>query len=222
MAPGAGIAPASPRLQRGANLSQLPGERVMVVRRGNAPRSLAYQASALLLSYGTVLADGEGWQADWFITPSIKQLASIAHDWFHRFIWLLVMDWRKAPVMPGPGDAGLVFGTSAASLYLPAFRELAARIELAPILRGLTGRRATLTLPGNGAAGRSPTCMVPFRRRMPLCSATAALEMVSAAGIAPAVPRFQAGHVAATPRAVADPKGFAPSTLPQTTGRSAY
>ena len=32
---------------------------------------------------------------------------------------------------------------------------------------GLTGRRATLTPPGNGAAGRIPTCIVPFRKRMP-------------------------------------------------------
>jgi hypothetical protein len=32
---------------------------------------------------------------------------------------------------------------------------------------GLTGRRATLTLSGNGAAGRTSTCIVPFRRRMP-------------------------------------------------------
>ena len=32
---------------------------------------------------------------------------------------------------------------------------------------GLTDRRATLTPPGNGAADRIPTCMVPFRRRMP-------------------------------------------------------
>src|SRR5205823_2680754 len=32
---------------------------------------------------------------------------------------------------------------------------------------GLTGRPATLTPPGNGAAGRIPTCIVPFRRRMP-------------------------------------------------------
>src|SRR5881296_3526257 len=32
---------------------------------------------------------------------------------------------------------------------------------------GLTGRRATLTPSGNGAAGRIPTCIVPFRRRMP-------------------------------------------------------
>ena len=32
---------------------------------------------------------------------------------------------------------------------------------------GLTGRRATLTLSGNGAAGRIPTCILLFRRRMP-------------------------------------------------------
>ncbi len=32
---------------------------------------------------------------------------------------------------------------------------------------GLTNRRATLTPSGNGAAGRIPTCIVPFRRRMP-------------------------------------------------------
>ena len=30
----------------------------MVVSRGNAPRSSGYQPDALLLSYGTVLADG--------------------------------------------------------------------------------------------------------------------------------------------------------------------
>jgi hypothetical protein len=56
MAPEAGIAPASPRLQRGANLSQLLRE--MVVQRGNAPRSLAYRASALLLSYQTISIRG--------------------------------------------------------------------------------------------------------------------------------------------------------------------
>ena len=42
-----------------------------------------------------------------------------------------------------------VFETGAASLYLPAFRKLAARVGLAPTPNGLTGRRATLTLPGN-------------------------------------------------------------------------
>ncbi len=43
-----------------------------------------------------------------------------------------------------------VFGTGAASLYLPAFHKLAARVGLAPTPNGLTGRRATFTLPGNG------------------------------------------------------------------------
>ena len=51
LAPEVGIAPTSPPLQGGANLPQLLGE--MVVPRGNAPHSLAYQASALLLSYRT-------------------------------------------------------------------------------------------------------------------------------------------------------------------------
>ena len=46
-----GIAPNSPRLQRGANLSQL-FSRKMVPPRGNAPRSIDYQSMALLLSYG--------------------------------------------------------------------------------------------------------------------------------------------------------------------------
>ena len=47
-----GIAPNSPRLQRGANLSQLSSQ--VVPPRGIAPRSLAYRARALLLSYGGV------------------------------------------------------------------------------------------------------------------------------------------------------------------------
>ena len=52
-----------------------------------------------------------------------------------------------------------VFETGAASLYLPAFQKMAARVGLAPTPNGLTGRRATLTPPGNGAAGRSSTRM---------------------------------------------------------------
>jgi hypothetical protein len=84
MAPKVGIAPTSPPLQGGANLPQLLGgacarplsikiglvgicelawlaepklgERRLVVPRGNAPRSAAYRAAALLLSYGTVLS----------------------------------------------------------------------------------------------------------------------------------------------------------------------
>ena len=45
-----GIAPNSPRLQRGANLSQLFSLK-MVPPRGNAPRSIDYRSMALLLSY---------------------------------------------------------------------------------------------------------------------------------------------------------------------------
>src|SRR5271155_947293 len=48
-----GIAPNSPRLQRGANLSQL-FSRKGVPPRGNAPRSTGYRPIALLLSYGGV------------------------------------------------------------------------------------------------------------------------------------------------------------------------
>ena len=72
LVPEVGIAPTSQRLQRCANLPQLLGvppsrsalrqdedwlaepklnERRLVPSRGNAPRSLAYRASALLLSY---------------------------------------------------------------------------------------------------------------------------------------------------------------------------
>ncbi len=46
-------------------------------------------------------------------------------------------------------------------------KQTAARVGLAPTLFGLTNRRATLTPPGNGAAGRVPTCMIPIRSRMP-------------------------------------------------------
>src|SRR5215467_2509146 len=50
---------------------------------------------------------------------------------------------------------------------LPTIQKLAARVGLAPTPNGLTGRRATLTPSGNGAAGRILTCIVPLRRRMP-------------------------------------------------------
>src|SRR5947208_8889311 len=70
---------------------------------------------------------------------------------------------------------------------------LAARVGLAPTPCGLTGRRATLTPPGNGAAGRTPTCIVPFRRRMPYVFDHGSIsKLVSAAGLAPAFPRSQA------------------------------
>jgi hypothetical protein len=58
---------------------------------------------------------------------------------------------------------------------------------------GLTNRRATLTPPGNGAAGRILTCIVPIRRRMPhVFDHGSNSKLVSAAGLAPAIPRSQA------------------------------
>ena len=57
MVPEVGIAPTSPPLQGGANLSQLLGDASarpqLVVPRGNAPRSSGYQPGALLLIYET-------------------------------------------------------------------------------------------------------------------------------------------------------------------------
>jgi hypothetical protein len=47
-------------------------------------------------------------------------------------------------------------------------------------------------------------------------------EMVSAAGLAPAVPRFQAEHVAATPRADGAPGGTCTRTLPADNGLLFY
>ena len=44
-----------------------------------------------------------------------------------------------------------------------------------------------------GAAGRTPTCIIPFRRRMPdIFDHGSKLKLVSAAGFAPAIPRSQA------------------------------
>ena len=101
-----------------------------------------------------------------------------------------------------------VFETGAASLYLPAFRKLAARVGLAPTPRGLTGRRATLTPPGNGAADGIPTRIVPLRRRMPdVFDHGSMTRLVSAAGLAPAIPRAQAERVASTLRADGGPEG---------------
>ena len=103
--------------------------------------------------------------------------------------------WRDSHPRPPPSEGG--------RLLLTLHPEkLAARVGLAPTPCGLTNRRATLTPPGNGAAGRNSTCIVPLRRRVPQGFGHGSdLKLVSAAGIAPAVTRSQAGHVAATPRA---------------------
>ena len=59
LVPEVGIAPTSPPLQGGALICLSYSGVNVVVPHGNAPRSLAYQASALLLSYET-MAEGVG------------------------------------------------------------------------------------------------------------------------------------------------------------------
>ena len=60
LVPEVGIAPTSRLFQSRANLPQLLGGKLVVLA-GNAPASSGYQPGALLLSYGTVLADGHLW-----------------------------------------------------------------------------------------------------------------------------------------------------------------
>gem|GEM_PF-6602851 len=50
-----GVAPGPPTLQVGALLRELNSQKLVVLL-GNAPRSSAYRAGALLLSYGTEMA----------------------------------------------------------------------------------------------------------------------------------------------------------------------
>ena len=111
----------------------------------------------------------------------------------------------NAPISASNGSC---FRDRCSQLISACLPKLAARVGLAPTPRGLTDRRATLTLSGNGAAGRILTCIVPFRRRMPdIFDHDSKLKLVSAAGVAPAIPRSQAECVAATLRADA-PSGF--------------
>ena len=83
MVPEVGSAPTSPPLQGGANLPQLLGE--MVVPRGNAPRSSAYQADALLLSYRT-MAEGVGSAPTSVVTDPVFETgaASLYLPAFHK------------------------------------------------------------------------------------------------------------------------------------------
>ena len=59
MAAGVGLAPTPPVLQTGVQTFYTIQRKEMVVPAGNAPASPAYQAGALLLSYGT-MAEGVG------------------------------------------------------------------------------------------------------------------------------------------------------------------
>ena len=117
-------------------------------------------------------------------------------------IFILILELAKGVGMLRPRRCRSCFRDRCSQLISACLPKLAARVGLAPTPHGLTGRRATLTLSGNGAAGRVLTCIVPFRRRMPdIFDHGSITKLVSAAGVAPAIPRSQAECVAATLRA---------------------
>jgi hypothetical protein len=79
---------------------------------------------------------------------------------------------------------------------------MAAQAGVAPAPSRITTGWTTVIPLSNGAADRSCTCIDPLRTRMPrLVRPRQRWKWVSAAGLAPAVPRSQAEDVAATPRA---------------------
>ncbi len=132
-----------------------PNRRRLVVPRGNAPRSLAYRASALLLSYRT-------WRkASVMLRPPWKRIrfsgpAQPACICLPSVKW---SGWQELHLRPPRSEQGRLLLT----LHPGTGCQTWTRTKTS----GLTGRRATLTLPGNGAAGRISTCIVPLRRRMP-------------------------------------------------------
>src|SRR2546430_17506578 len=67
--------------------------------------------------------------------------------------------WRELHSRPPPSEGG--------RLLLTLHPEIGCQTWTRTKTSGLTGRRATLTPPGNGAAGRTSTCIVPLRRRVP-------------------------------------------------------
>lgn len=147
----AGIAPASPPLQGGANLSQLNSHRKLVPPRGNAPRSFGYRPTALLLSYVGVMP---------------RQV----------FVILLSHHGKKSgqprACSPSTNDYGSIrLQTGDGALVrLTVLIELAPPPGIVPGSHRLTGGLHTLCIERNrknGTPGRTCTCVVPFRRRMP-------------------------------------------------------
>src|SRR5213078_2026132 len=75
-----------------------------------------------------------------------------------------------------------------------------------------------------GAAGRTSTCIVPLRRRMPDVFEPGSIPKWSEPQdfhLRPPGPRPDALKTELRSDKMADPKGFAPSAFPQTTGCSA-
>src|SRR6266404_6143765 len=101
--------------------------------------------------------------------------------------------WQELHLRPPPSEGGRLLLTLHAG-------NLAARVGLAPTPRGL------IPIPNRdsfdttwqwliGAAGRTPTCIVPLRRRMSdVFDHGSNLRMVGTAGFPPAASRSQAGR----------------------------
>ena len=156
----------------------------VVVPRGNAPRSSGYQPGALLLSYRT-MAEGVGNAPTSVSTDPVFETgaASLYLPAFQKW-----SGWQELHLRPPRSEQG--------RLLLTLHPENGCQTWTRTKTSGLTGRRATLTPPGNGAAGRSSTCIVPLRRRVPRVFGHGSIsKLVSAAGFAPAFPRSQAERV---------------------------
>jgi len=146
-----GIAPTSPPLQGGANLSQLNSHRKLVPPRGNAPRSFGYRPIALLLSYGGVMP---------------AQVYAILCGTSPK------KGGQPRACSPSTNDYGSIrLQTGAGALVrLTVLTKLAPPPGIAPGSHRLTGGLHTLCIERNrkeGTPGRICTCVVPFRRRMP-------------------------------------------------------
>jgi hypothetical protein len=185
---GATIAPRSIGYRPMALLLSYGGVGKMVARRGNAPRSAGCEPAALLLSYRAwkcwhphpvtlrgLLVEN---QACCFCTMRAGNLAE------HRGL---------APRTPLPVR---LLSRQLPRLAGRAPSEIGSPTWTRTTTNRLTGGHAPLTSSGTGGApGRNCTCVVPFRRRMPVvCSATGA-KMVARPGAAPGVSCSQSRRV---------------------------
>ena len=104
--------------------------------------------------------------------------------------------------------------------------QMAARVGLAPTPNGLTGRRATLTLPGNGElalpAGVAPASVRLEDERLVDFGHGSVSKWSEQQDfhLRPPGPRPGALKTELRSDKMADPKGLAPSAFPQTTGCS--
>ena len=105
---------------------------------------------------------------------------------------------------------------------------MAARVGLAPTPNGLTGRRATFTLPGNTElalpAGVAPASVRLEDERLVYFGHGSILKWSEQQDfhLRPPGPKPGALKTELRSEKMADPKGLAPSAFPQTTGCSGY